>query len=171
MKDIEVLVEIQESLRRIESKLEKSSVGSFILVDDDLIGRFFNELSRYQIDCSRIVDCYDDEDVRNKASYYFEHITTINAPRQYLLKLVSQLKTNSVAGVQSYTSSSAPTTPEDIEKADLVSRFREISIKQFHELVAKHSGLAVIAQGQGYSSCSPVVRAMAVRYAIEDGLL
>lgn len=80
--------DIINQTERTDVEIESNGVND---VDEiDLIDRLQLALDRLQIDCelSRAVN---KEDVRNRASYYFDHIQSITNPRAYLTKVVSQI--------------------------------------------------------------------------------
>ena len=96
MNDLELLFEevnqINLKLSELISLIKPQSIQSSNLNDDDLIGRFINELEKYQVETDFLNERYSKDDCRNKASYYFDNIQKITNKRAYLNKIVSQIR-------------------------------------------------------------------------------
>ena len=168
---LQALSELQTEVSQIKSLLLKGNQSSSVYqTEEDLTERFFQECSRLQIDLTD-ADKWDDEEVRNKAAYYFGNLMKITNPRAYLVKVCSQLKPV-FSGRSKVDYGVSPADEGVVEvKPGLFLRFDELSITQLYELRAKHKGLSLILCSRSFTELNDMQKAACVHYALEDGLL
>jgi hypothetical protein len=168
---ISVLVEIQSTLSRIERMLENTNQQSSIGIEGDLIELFFNELALYQIDFDEKRADFDLDDVKNKASYYFNNQGKITNKRAYLLKLVSQIHSGRRRNPERISVSFKVNDSMTDFDMDMVSRFEELTLINLQSLRQRYAGLSMLLNGRSFSDLLPLHKAAFVHYALKDGIL
>lgn len=180
----ESLYQFQSNLNEIISKInliiEKMEIAEKRLPniafneskDDDrtdIIGRFQKVLDDLNIDFN-LDYALNDEDVKNKATYFFNNISKITNQRAYLTKLVGQI------GV--YT----PKTPEQIQKEkdenltpeyaeNLLYKFESLSADQIEQVRFEHQPIHWLIHYKTREQYTKFDKIMITQKALKMGLI
>jgi hypothetical protein len=164
---VSLLLEKQSEIISSKSSIQYQDDAADVV--DELISKFYHELRMYQIDFDFDAN-YNQNDIKNRASYYFENKVNITSPRAYLSKVVSQIKP--VRPDPAKSEVSEPDKKMSAEYAEmLLYRFNELTEQQINKVKFDNEKVMWMINGIDRSRYSQFHKIMITETALRTGVL